>query len=76
MRLTDMKNFLAVSLLVLIAMIFVPGCTLPDNTAENSFRIRESWNMDAKLFVEDFNELMLLDRPSHLTYWYKHFGDY
>lgn len=63
-----MKKMLIVALLV--AAIFLPGCTYTESFSERNRRIVNVWRWDTRGIVEDFDMIMLLDRNSYMTQWH------
>lgn len=75
-RLTDMRKLFAVLCLMLLAAAFTPGCTPVDTAREREFRILQSWDMDLKMFNDDVDDVLMNRRPSKLSRWHTHIGDY
>lgn len=56
-------------LLVLSLMSFAAGCTLTENTTEAHRRRVHILDIQSKMFVEDVENFLLMDRSSNLTQW-------
>ena len=52
------------------ALLVMTGCETPGYTASENFRndVRNA-NYDLRMTTDDFNDLFLLEKPSHLTRW-------
>ena len=64
-----MKSLAMLTLLV-GASFFATGCATPAYTAsEDARNVGRNMSYDLLQTTDDFNDLMLMDRPSHLTRW-------
>jgi len=55
------------------ALFLATGCETPGYTAsENARNIGRNWSYDLRQATDDWNDLLLMDRPSHLTRWAVH----
>jgi len=64
-----MRRLLAVAVMAAIS-VWLIGCsagTLTTTSKERDHRIKRIMDTDMKLFIDDFDRALLLDRPSRLT---------
>jgi hypothetical protein len=71
-----MSKFSITLFLALLAVAFVSGClrTTPGTYAERKFRTDFSWELDKRMFVDDFDYIFLIDRNSTLSQWHQRTG--
>ena len=74
MRLTDMNKLCIPLVLVLLAMVFVSGCTTPETFQEASWRRDQSWLLDSRMTMDDFEYVMLINRNSSLSQFHQRMG--
>lgn len=68
-------NKLCISLaLVLLAMVFVSGCSTPETAQERSWRIGQLWQLDNRMMIDDFDYVMLINRNSSLSQFHQRIG--
>ena len=60
--------------LVLLAMVFVSGCSTPETSQERSWRIAQSWQLDHRMMIDDFDYIMLINRNSTLSQFHQRMG--
>ena len=64
-----MKSLATLTLLA-GSLFLMTGCESPGYTAhEDAQRVSRNWGYDLRQTTDDWNDLMLMDRPSHLTKW-------
>jgi len=68
-----MRNALTVVVLVLICL--VAGCTLSETAEQRNRRISQSMELQARMMVYDIDAILLLDRSSRLTPWHVRIGE-
>ena len=71
-----MSKFSITLLLVLLALVSVSGClrTTPDTFSERNTRTSQSWVLDSRMMVDDFDYIFLIDRNSTLSQWHQRTG--
>ena len=67
-----MKKCLIVLVLCLGGLL--AGCNLVDTPEERNNRIAQSWDLQGRMMVADFDAYLLLDRNSYLTPWFTKVG--
>jgi hypothetical protein len=61
---------LAMLTLLAGALFLATGCETPGYTAGEDFRrVVRNGSYDLRQSTDDFNDVWLMDRPSHLTRW-------
>ena len=72
-----MKKFCIPLVLVLLAMVFVSGCT-PPNTAETgeqrSWRIVQGWKLDQLMLADDLDYIWLINKNCTLSQYHQRLG--
>jgi len=64
-----MKSLAMLTLLAGVLFI-ATGCETPGYTAsEDARNVGRNMSYDLRQTTDDFNDLMLMERPSHLTRW-------
>ena len=53
--------------LLLVAGVCLSGCTMAETYSERNRRIENAVGVQARMLVEDWDYLWLIDRPSHLN---------
>ena len=59
-------KMLVVTLLLSLGLSFA-GCTMSETAPERRRRIANNWNIQLHQLVEDWDYLMLMDRPTQLN---------
>jgi hypothetical protein len=57
---------------VLCVAGFLAGCTVTETAAEHDRRIRRQTDLQWRMFTDDLDAVLLLDRNTKLTDWYTH----
>ena len=60
--------------LVLLAMVFVSGCTTPETPTERSWRIAQGWKLERRMLMDDFDYMMLINKNSTLSQYHQRLG--
>ena len=69
-----MNKFCIPLVLVVLVMVFVSGCTTPETAQERSWRIAQSWEVDRRMLMDDFDYLLLIDKNCSLSQFHQRFG--
>ena len=60
--------------LVLLAMVFVSGCSTMETDQERSWRIAQSWKLDQRMLIDDFDYIMLINKNCTLSQYHQRLG--
>jgi len=71
-----MKKVSITLLLVMLAVTFVSGCarSTPETSLERNFRITQSWKLDNRMFVDDWDDFWMIDKNSQLSPFHQRLG--
>jgi uncharacterized lipoprotein len=69
------KTFITL-ILVLLAVVFVSGCSrnTPETRAERDFRVSHGWELDKRMFMDDWEDFWLIDKNSQLSQFHQRLG--